>query len=92
MELAFSLIKRRVREEHPENLKDLKEFIFNACKSINYIQSRNLIRHSLKILRYALNNENIRKPVISSRFSSLHLVDYIVNDILRHFTQMNRMS
>ena len=59
IELAFSLIKRRVREEHPENVKVLIECIFNACKSINYIQSRNLIRHNLKFLRYALNNEDI---------------------------------
>jgi len=59
IELVFSLIKRKVREAHPEDLKNLINCIIEACKTINLVRTKNLIRHSLRFLKSALDSQDL---------------------------------
>ena len=59
IELAFSIIKRDVKEKNPQDLKSLISNIISAAKKVNVVVAWSLIRHTLKYVEISLKKQDL---------------------------------
>ena len=59
IEETFSFIKRNVRKANPQNLKNLNEAIFNACKLLTPTIANSFIYSCMKWMKVCLNNKDL---------------------------------